>query len=75
MSQSQVAILKVEGMTCPSCIRHVEAALHEIEGIGKVKVELKEGKVVVEHDPASATTEQMISALAEAGYASRTAGS
>lgn len=74
MSNTKNTILNVEGMTCTSCIRHVEGALHELEGIGKVEVKIKDGKVVVEHDPARATPLQMIDALAEAGYEARTEG-
>ena len=38
-------ILAVEGMTCSSCIRHVEHALRELSGVAKVAVNLKDGKV------------------------------
>jgi copper chaperone len=62
------AILNVEGMTCSSCVRHVEGALRELEGVCAIEVTLKEGKVRVEHDPARATLEQMVEALGEAGY-------
>lgn len=74
MSNTKQTILNVEGMTCSSCVRHVEGALRELEGIGKIEVKVKDGKVLVEHDPASATTDRMIEALAEAGYESRVDG-
>jgi len=74
MSISNKTTLNVDGMTCTSCIRHVEGALRELEGIGKIEVKIKDGKVFVEHDPARATTAQMIEALADAGYESRTEG-
>lgn len=64
-------ILSVEGMTCSSCIRHVEHALSELEGIEKVEVKLKDGKVRIEHDPSRSTIDEMIAALGEAGYESR----
>ena len=64
-------ILSVEGMTCSSCIRHVEHALSELEGIEKVEVKLKDGKVRIEHDPSRPTIDEMIAALGEAGYESR----
>lgn len=71
MSNKKEAILSVDGMTCPSCIRHVESALSELEGIEKVEVKLKDGKVRVEHDPSRSTIAEMIQALGEAGYESR----
>lgn len=70
MSNKKETILSVEGMTCSSCIRHVESALSELEGIEKVEVKLKDGKVRVEHDPSRSTIDEMIQALGEAGYES-----
>jgi copper chaperone len=71
MSTPQATILNVEGMTCPSCIRHVSAALHELDGVGAVQVELRAGTVRVEHDAAAAPIERLIDALRDAGYESR----
>ena len=65
-------LLNVEGMTCPSCIRHVTAALEDVEGVTGVEVKLREGKVTVKH-VAGAKVVAFIGALKEAGYESRTA--
>jgi copper chaperone len=73
MSNKKETVLKVDGMTCSSCIRHVEAALGELEGIDKVEVKLKDGTVRVEHDPSRSTIDQMIRVLGDAGYESRAA--
>lgn len=63
-------LLDVVGMTCPSCVRHVNAALAEIEGVAKVEVRLRDGKVSVQYDPAVVTLGALIEALREAGYES-----
>ena len=63
--------LTVEGMSCASCVRHVEGALRSIDGILDVAVSLGEGKVRVRHDADRATIQQMLDALGEAGYESR----
>lgn len=59
--------LNVKGMSCQSCVRHVNHALREIDGVEQVDVRLREGKVIVQHrapiDPAALTA-----AIAEAGY-------
>jgi len=68
-------ILDVHGMSCASCVRHVEQALRKIDGVGAVEVKLHEGKVRVEHDPAKATIARMIEALDEEGYECRASGS
>jgi copper chaperone len=59
-------ILNVEGMSCPSCIRHVSAAL-AIRGVAEVDVLLDRGQVAIEHD-AKVSVGRLISALEAAGY-------
>lgn len=71
MSNEQDTILEVQGMTCPSCIRHVSSALTELEGVGAVDVKLRDGLVVVKHDATQAPIDQLIDTLNEAGYASK----
>jgi copper chaperone len=63
-------VLEVLGMTCPSCVRHVNAALTAIDGVTKVDVRLRDGKVVVEHDPSVASVSTLVEALRDAGYES-----
>ena len=63
--------LQVDGMTCSSCVRHIDAALRGLEGVEKVDVKLREGTVLVKHDPSSAPTSALVDALRDAGYASR----
>ena len=72
MSSTNEAVLDVDGMTCTSCVRHVEAALRKVEGVGAIDVTLSEGKVRVVHDPAKASLAQMIEALGDAGYEAKT---
>jgi copper chaperone len=71
MSNEHATILEVQGMTCPSCVRHVSAALTGLEGVGRVDVKLRDGLVVVSHDAARAPVTLLIEALSGAGYASR----
>lgn len=71
MSNATDTILRVEGMTCPSCIRHITEALHDVDGVGKVDVKLRDGLVVVQHDAIEAPVGRLIDALRDAGYESR----
>lgn len=71
MSSERATILEVQGMTCPSCIRHVTSALTDLAGVGKVDVKLREGLVTVTHDATQAPIDQLIDALADAGYVSK----
>lgn len=70
MSQNEETLLDVEGMSCPSCIRHIKEALDEVEGVKAVDVRLAEGRVVVKHDAQSASIGQLVEALRDAGYES-----
>lgn len=71
MSSIEETTFDVEGMSCASCVRHVEGALRKLEGIGAVEVQLREGKVRVQHDPSKAPVDRIIEAINEAGYESR----
>lgn len=70
MNTHHETILDVSGMSCPSCVRHINDALHELDGVEKVVVRMIDGKVLVRHDPQKATTNHLIAALGEAGYES-----
>ncbi|MRG90976.1 heavy-metal-associated domain-containing protein [Polyangium spumosum] len=64
-------LLQVDGMSCPSCIRHINDALRGIDGVEEVDVKLGEGTVVVKHDPSSAPMSALVAALRDAGYEAR----
>ncbi len=59
--------LTVSGMTCGSCVRHVEKAIHAIEGVEKVEVDLDSGSVKVDGS-SSQSIQAIIASLDEAGY-------
>jgi copper chaperone len=70
MSIQNETILAVKGMTCPSCIRHIDDALKEVDGVSSIQVQLREGQVLVRHDPDSSIASALVDALKEAGYES-----
>ena len=70
MSLNRETLLDVNGMSCPSCIRHINEALGDLAGVANVEVRLDDGKVLVRHDPGAAPTDRLIEALREAGYES-----
>jgi len=72
MTEKTQTTLTVEGMSCPSCVFHVDEALKDLDGVESVEVKLKEGKVSVVHAQAVARAD-LIEALREAGYESRAA--
>jgi len=60
--------LPVEGMTCASCVSHVEGALKDLPGVSQVVVNLATGKVTVDRDSSLVTIEDMRRAVADVGY-------
>ncbi|MDA0734154.1 MAG: heavy metal translocating P-type ATPase [Chloroflexi bacterium] len=60
--------IPVEGMTCASCVGHVEHALEEVPGVVSVAVNLATEKASVGLDSESVTIEQLREAVANAGY-------
>ncbi|HBN9705062.1 MULTISPECIES: heavy-metal-associated domain-containing protein [Pseudomonas] len=57
--------LSVEGMSCASCVRHVNAALAPVAGVTEVSVDLATGRVRVS---GNADAQALTAALQEAGY-------
>jgi len=56
--------LHVEGMSCASCVRHVNAALAPVTGVAEVSVDLAAGRVRVNGD---ADVQALMAALQDAG--------
>ena len=66
---TKATVLEVEGMTCSACVRRVEQALRGFDDITKLDVKI--GKVRVEHDPMKTTPERLVAAIVDAGYEAR----
>ena len=59
--------LKVTGMTCNHCVKHVDSAIREVQGVQKVDVDLASGEVYVNCDD-SASINSVIEAISNEGY-------
>lgn len=71
MNNTSETTLDVTGMRCGACVRHVSTALRGLDSVTDVEVRLKDGKVVVRHDPTRLTVVDLIAALDRAGYGSQ----
>jgi copper chaperone len=60
--------LRIEGMTCGSCARHVGDALRAVPGVASVDVRLRDGAADVRHDASDAPVSALLEAVADAGY-------
>ncbi|MFH0815788.1 MAG: heavy metal translocating P-type ATPase [Methanobacteriota archaeon] len=62
------ADIKVSGMTCAMCVRSIEEALKEVQGVKQVTVNLATEKAHVEFDPGRTGVGAMRAAIEELGY-------
>ncbi|HEX8013036.1 MAG TPA: heavy metal translocating P-type ATPase [Casimicrobiaceae bacterium] len=60
--------LPIVGMSCASCVSHVEGALNNLSGVKKAVVSLGAAKATVEYDPESTSPAKMFAAVADVGY-------
>ena len=74
MSHHLKTTLEVAGMTCGSCVRHIQGALGTLAGVNKVEVSLRDGRVTIWHDD-NVSTKALIEMLEMAGYESHLASS
>ena len=67
---TQEAALAVGGMTCASCVAHVEKTLRAAPGVEAYRVNLARGRASVQFDPGRTNPHQVAAALTDAGYPS-----
>ena len=58
----------VTGMTCSSCVRHVEKAVEKQPGVKKVTVNLLKNSMVVDYDESKLNQAEIEHAVSDAGY-------
>lgn len=64
----------VIGMTCSSCVAHVEKAVRGLEGVQDVNVNLLQNSMTVEYDENQLTDNQIFDAVDKAGYKAQNIG-
>lgn len=62
-----ITTLRVTGMTCNGCRKHVDQALRGVPGVTAVEVDLAGGSAKVVHDD-KALPAALIAAVEDAGY-------
>lgn len=62
------AILQLEPLTCPSCIKKIETALIKVTGVKTAKVLFHASKAKVEFDDAKTNIEQLEKTITKLGY-------
>jgi len=65
---SKTITLLIEGMTCASCVAHVERGLRSVPGVLNVNVNLATERATVEMIPSAVTIADLKHAVEDVGY-------
>ncbi|HUG39813.1 MAG TPA: heavy-metal-associated domain-containing protein [Longimicrobiales bacterium] len=60
--------LKVTGMTCDHCVHSVRSALENVTGVRSARVDLEQGRAVVDYEEGKTDPRKLAGAVADAGY-------
>ena len=66
--QKETVVLRIQGMTCANCQKHVGDALRSVPGVASANVDLVFHRATVSYDPKTARVEDMQAAVEQAGY-------
>jgi copper chaperone len=62
-----ITTLRISGMTCNGCVKHVDKALRGVPGVSAVEVSLPDQRAKVVHED-SAPVQALVTAVESAGY-------
>jgi copper ion binding protein len=65
--------LRAEGFSCPSCVDKIEKQVGRLDAVEAVKVHFASSRIEVDHDPARISVDELVAAVAKAGYKARPA--
>ncbi|MFB9731973.1 heavy-metal-associated domain-containing protein [Ornithinimicrobium kibberense] len=65
--------LRAEGFSCPSCVAKIEKQVGRLAGVESVKVHFGSARIEVDHDEARVSVDDLVAAVAKAGYTARPA--
>jgi Cu+-exporting ATPase len=66
--ETRHVVIPVEGMSCASCVAHIEKAVGSLDGVGYVTVNLATERADVTYDPARVRLSGIKKAISDAGY-------
>ncbi len=66
--KKQTLTLPVQGMTCASCVAHVERALKDVDGVTDANVNLATEQASVVLDPKLVPLDRLVGAVRDTGY-------
>jgi copper ion binding protein len=61
-------VFRAEGFSCPSCVNKIEKQVGRLKGVESVKVHFASARIEVDHDEAKTSVDEIVAAIAKAGY-------
>lgn len=58
----------ISGMTCSSCVAHVEKAVNKLDGVKNINVNLLSNNMILEYEDNILDNDKIIKAVTDAGY-------
>jgi len=63
----KTTLLAIDGMTCGSCVRHVQQALSDLDGVQRVEIQFSRKQALVMHE-SNVPVGDLLQAVGDAGY-------
>lgn len=70
-NQTTHTTLRAEGFSCPSCVAKIEKHVGRLAGVQDVTVHFASSRITVDHDASKASVDDLVAAVAKAGYTAR----
>lgn len=64
-------LLRAEGFSCPSCVTKIEKRVGKLPGVNDVTVHFASSRIEVDHDEAQSSVDDLVDAVAKAGYTAK----
>ncbi len=61
-------VIRIEGMSCSSCVQNIEKALQQAQGVQSVQVNFAAEKAYVEYDPSQIDETALLEVIKSSGY-------
>lgn len=67
-ADAALAVFNIENLSCGSCVRNIQNALEDVDGVGKVDVSVTSGRGEIEFDQRRIDAAQIAGKITAAGY-------
>ncbi|NXF09814.1 ATP7B ATPase, partial [Smithornis capensis] len=65
---TRTAVIKIDGMTCNSCVQSIEVTVSQRQGVQRVAVSLAGSTGTIDYDPAVTSSEELRAAIEDMGF-------